>query len=170
MMFLQYAIWGAWLPFLWSFLADHRGMNGDQIGWMFAVGAVGAIIGPFVAGQIADRLLRDAEVPGAQPPGGRGAGLEAGHDRELPGLPVLLARAYGLVYSPTLSLTNSLAFHHLPDRDRDFGRVRLWGTFGWIAVGLMMGQWLALAAHADGSRRGGAAGGAGGPARPTPSA
>ena len=43
MMFLQYAIWGAWLPFLWSFLEGHRGMDGDQIGWMFAAGAVGAI-------------------------------------------------------------------------------------------------------------------------------
>ena len=37
MMFLQYAIWGAWLPFLWSFLAGHREMDGDQIGWMFAI-------------------------------------------------------------------------------------------------------------------------------------
>ena len=28
------------------------------------------------------------------------------------------------------------------DRDRDFGKVRLWGTFGWIAVGIGMGQWM----------------------------
>src|SRR4029077_12357921 len=31
---------------------------------------------------------------------------------------------------------------HLPDRDRDFGKVRVWGTVGWIAVGIGMGQWL----------------------------
>jgi hypothetical protein len=43
-------------------------------------------------------------------------------------------------------LTNALAFHHLPDRDRDFGRVRVWGTIGWIVVGIGMGQWL-LHAH-----------------------
>ena len=49
MMFLQYAIWGAWLPFLWSFLFEHREMGPDQIGTMFAAGAVGAIIGPFIA-------------------------------------------------------------------------------------------------------------------------
>ena len=24
MMFLQYAIWGAWLPLLWTFLSEHR--------------------------------------------------------------------------------------------------------------------------------------------------
>ncbi|HIA38510.1 MAG TPA: MFS transporter, partial [Planctomycetes bacterium] len=55
MMFLQYAIWGAWLPLLWPFLTEHRGMSPEQIGNMFAVGALGAIIAPFIAGQIADR-------------------------------------------------------------------------------------------------------------------
>ena len=30
MMFLQYAIWGAWLPFLYSFLDGYRKMPGDQ--------------------------------------------------------------------------------------------------------------------------------------------
>ena len=43
MMFLQYAIWGAWLPFLYSFLSGYRNMPGDQIGEMFAAGAVGAV-------------------------------------------------------------------------------------------------------------------------------
>jgi MFS family permease len=47
-----------------------------------------------------------------------------------------------LIYAPTLSLTNSLAFHHLPDRDRDFGRVRVWGTVGWVVAGILIGQWL----------------------------
>ena len=143
MMFLQYAIWGAWLPFLWSFLAGHRGMNGDQIGWMFAVGAVGAIIGPFVAGQIADRTFATEKFLGVSHLVGAVLIWKLATIESFQGF-LYFSLAYGLVYSPTLSLTNSLAFHHLPDRDRDFGRVRLWGTFGWIAVGLMMGHWLAL--------------------------
>ena len=47
-----------------------------------------------------------------------------------------------MIYAPTLALTNSLSFHHLPDRDRDFGKIRLWGTVGWIAVGIGIGQYL----------------------------
>src|SRR6185295_19538376 len=55
MMFLQYAIWGAWLPILYPFLLGHRHFSLDQVGWILAAGAVGAILGPFIAGQVADR-------------------------------------------------------------------------------------------------------------------
>lgn len=141
MMFLQYAIWGAWLPFLWDFLSRYRGMDGAEIGQMFAAGAVGAIIGPFLAGQIADRYFSTEKFLGISHLMGAAliwqlASIETSSKF------LLFSLVYGLVYAPTLSLTNSLAFHHLPDRDRDFGRVRLWGTFGWIVVGLAMGQWL----------------------------
>jgi nucleoside transporter len=142
MMFLQYAIWGAWLPFLWSFLADHRGMTGEQIGWMFAAGAVGAIVGPFIAGQVADRWFSTENFLAISHLAGAALIWQLASIDTVEGF-LWFSLAYGLVYSPTLALTNSLAFHHLPDRDRDFGKVRLWGTFGWIAVGIGMGQWLA---------------------------
>ncbi len=143
MMFLQYAIWGAWLPFLWSFLAGHRGMEGADIGNMFAAGAIGAIIGPFVAGQVADRYFATEKFLAISHLVGAVLIWQLATIESSSGF-LVFSLVYGLVYAPTLSLTNSLAFHHLPDRDRDFGKVRLWGTFGWIAVGLMMGQWLAL--------------------------
>src|SRR5687768_134534 len=55
MMFLQYAIWGSWLPLMYLFVSVHRGFSPSEIGYLFMVGGVGALLGPFIAGQIADR-------------------------------------------------------------------------------------------------------------------
>ena len=141
MMFLQYAIWGAWLPLLWPFLSGHRGFSPSEIGNMFAIGAVGAIVAPFIAGQIADRWFNTEKFLGiSHILGGilvwQLASLETYNSF------LVFSLLYSLIYSPTLSLTNSLAFHHLPDRDRDFGKIRVWGTIGWIVVGIGIGQWL----------------------------
>ncbi len=145
MMFLQYAIWGAWLPLLYPFLKNHRQFEDAQIGTMFAVGAVGAIVAPFIAGQIADRYFSTEKYLGISHILG---GVLVWQLATLEGFwPFLgFSLIYSLIYSPTLALTNSISFHHLPDRDRDFGKVRVWGTVGWIAVGIGIGQWL-LRAH-----------------------
>jgi len=142
MMFLQYAIWGAWLPLLWPFLAGHRQFEPGQIGDMFAVGALGALLAPFIAGQIADRYFPTEKFLGISHILG---GILIWQLAILESYGAFLAFSffYSVIYSPTLPLTNSLAFHHLPDRDRDFGKVRVWGTVGWIFAGLTIGQWLA---------------------------
>ena len=139
MMVLQYAIWGAWLPILYPFLMGHRGFSLDQTGLCLMAGAVGALAGPFIAGQLADRsfatekLLAISHFVGAII-----VYFLAGADK----FEVFLALSfvYGLVYAPTMALTNSISFANLPDRDRDFGPVRLWGTIGWIAAGIGIGQ------------------------------
>lgn len=141
MMFLQYAIWGAWLPLLWPFLANVREMTGEQIGHMFAVGAVGAIVSPFIAGQIADRYFNTEKFLGISHILGGVLVWQLATIDSYTGF-LVFSLLYSLIYSPTLSLTNSLAFHHLEDRDRDFGKVRVWGTVGWIVVGISIGQWL----------------------------
>ncbi len=47
-------------------------------------------------------------------------------------------------------LTNSLAFAHLPNGEKDFGSVRLWGTIGWVAIGWIFGEpWLDWATGAN---------------------
>ncbi len=55
MMFLQYAIWGAWLPLFFPYLTNHVKLTPEEAGNLFAIGAVGALVAPFIAGQIADR-------------------------------------------------------------------------------------------------------------------
>lgn len=143
MMFLQYGIWGAWLPLFFPFLTEHRGFTGEQAGYLFGIAAVGALVAPFIAGQIADRWFATEKFLAISHLIGAFLVWQLSSLTEYSQL-VIFGLLYSLVYAPTLSLTNSIAFHHLPDRDRDFGKVRVWGTVGWIAVGIGMGQWLRL--------------------------
>ena len=57
MMFLQFAIWGAWLPILYPFLLGYRKFTLTETGLCLSAGAIGAIFGPFIAGQLADRVM-----------------------------------------------------------------------------------------------------------------
>src|SRR5436190_16084899 len=141
MMFLQYGIWGAWLPILFPYMG-YLGFKPSESVAIFFVGAVGAIVGPFLAGQVADRYFNTEKFLAVS----RILGgilvwfLSSVHSF---GAFLVFSLLYGLIYAPTLALTNSLTFHHVPDRDRDFGKIRVWGTIGWIVVGIAVGQWLA---------------------------
>ena len=149
MMFLQYAIWGAWLPILYPFLIGHRGFNLEQTGACLAAGAVGAIFGPFLVGQLADRtfsterLLFVSHLVGA-------VLVWMLAEVESFNLFLALSLVYGFVYAPTISLTNSITLANIRDRDRDFGPIRLWGTLGWIAAGILVGQYLLRFAMPEG--------------------
>jgi MFS family permease len=141
MMFLQFAIWGAWLPLLWNYLSGHLGFEGARIGEIFMVGGIGAILGPFIAGQLADRYFNTEKFLGiCHILGGILIWQLSWIDTY--GMFLLFSLLYSMIYAPTLALTNSLSFHHLPNRDKDFGKIRLWGTVGWIVVGIGIGQYL----------------------------
>ncbi len=143
MMFLQYAIWGAWLPILYPYLLGHVGFELGQVGAILSGGAAGAILGPFIAGQIADRYFATEKFLAISHLVGAVLVWVLANSSEFWPF-FIISVVYGIIYAPTLALTNSISFHHLPDRDRDFGKVRVWGTVGWIAAGIAVGQWLAF--------------------------
>ena len=139
MMLLQYAVWGAWLPLAGRYLSapvaqGGLGFTGGQIGLILGLaGSLGAIASPFVAGQLADRYFRTERFLAALLViGGVIKWVTSSQTGYGPWL--ILSILYSLVYMPTLALSNSMAFTHIPDRDRDFPKVRVWGTIGWIAV------------------------------------
>lgn len=141
MMFLEFAIQGAWLPLLFPFLFRYRGIDQVAVGNIIAVGAVGAILSPLIAGQIADRYINAERLMAVCHFIGAAIVLRVAFATNVGEL-YILSFVYGLLYTPTLALVNAISFRHLPDRERDFGKVRVWGTAGWIFSGILIGQWL----------------------------
>ncbi|MFN0177604.1 MAG: MFS transporter [Gemmatimonadales bacterium] len=139
MMLLQYAVWGAWLPVAGRYLSapveeGGLGFTGGQIGLILGLaGSIGAIASPFIAGQLADRYFRTERfLAFLLAVGGVLKWVTAAQTSYSTWL--WLSIVYSIVYMPTLALSNSMAFSHLEDRDRQFPKVRVWGTIGWIAV------------------------------------
>ena len=136
--FLEWGITGAILTYLPIYFT-HNGLSVTQLGQLMAVSAVGLWVAPFVVGQVCDRWLATERylaiahfiggcalvaIPAAtesfQPETGEGFGIL-----------LLLVGLYAAAYFPTIPLASSLTFRHLPNRDEDFGKVRIWGTVGW---------------------------------------
>src|SRR5262245_38515292 len=133
MMFLEYVVWGAWLPLMGLYLASTLGFTGKQAAWIFATPAVASVFALFVGGQIADRYLAGEKVILICHALCGVLMLLMGMQKSF-GAFLALMMLWQLFYVPTLSVTNSIAFHNLAGREREFGRVRLFGTIGWIAA------------------------------------
>lgn len=155
MMFLQYAIWGSWSSVLSAYMLNDLGFTGIQVGIIYGLLPLATIISPFIGSQLADRYFSTEKVIAFFQLSG-GALLMyiatvSDYSRML-----WLMMLYCLLYAPTLALTNSIAFINLEDTERDFGKIRVGGTIGWIAAGLGLSAWRfisqssgAAAAHGD---------------------
>lgn len=140
MMFLQYAIWGAWAPVLSVYLKETLGFTGLQIGIIYSLLPLATIIAPFISGQIADRYFASQKVVGFLQLTGGALLVFISSVTDYRTM-IWLMLFYCLLYAPTLALTNSIAFINLKDTERDFGIIRVWGTIGWIVAGLVLMGW-----------------------------
>jgi nucleoside transporter len=144
MMFLQYAIWGAWAPVLSAYLQNNLGFNGAQVGMIYSLLPLATIIAPFIGGQIADRYFASEKlIAGLQLIGG-GLLIWAATMNDYRSM-VWAMLLYCLLYAPTLALTNSVALINLKNSEKEFGLIRVWGTIGWIVAGLGLAAWRNLA-------------------------
>jgi nucleoside transporter len=139
MMFLQYALWGAWLPvtarYLSASISDGGlGFSGTQIGMILGLaGSIGAIASPFIAGQIADRYFSTERILAfLVTAGGIVKWITASQTDYQSWL--VLSIIYSVLYMPTLALSNSITFAHIDDQEIDFPKIRVWGTVGWIVA------------------------------------
>jgi len=134
MMFLEFAIWGAWLPLIFGYLIE---LNFDTIQKALVMNAfaIASIAAMFFSNQFVDRNFSAEKF------------LAFSH--LVGGLAILalpwvsdfwtffgLMLLHCVFYVPTISITNSITFTHVEDAQKEFSQVRLWGTIGWIVVGM----------------------------------
>ena len=132
MMVLEIAIWGAWQVQIFNYMPmlKFEGWQMNLAGSMFAIAS---LVGIFFSNQFADRNFSAEKFLAFSHLIGGVALLATGFMRDFwPFFACFLV--YGLLYVPTISVTNSLAFTHLADPAKDFGFVRMGGTIGWIVV------------------------------------
>jgi MFS family permease len=153
MMFLEYAIWGAWAPVLASRLLGPLKMNGKQTGWIYATLPLACIVSPLVAGPMADRwfpadqILAIAHLVGAV--------LLFVAVRQTKFVPLFVTMLlYSLCYAATLPLVNSLMFTQLRAAGVDVGaecpKIFLWAPVAWALVGYSLTGWRQIMGENEG--------------------
>ncbi len=145
MSFLQFAVWGAYLISMGTYLFS-AGM-GDKIGYFYAMQGVVALFMPALMGIVADRwiqaqrLLAGCHLLSALFKAAMGyVAMSAGASGEYPLLISLYALSVAF-FMPTLALSNSVSYAALEgvklDPVKSFPLIRLFGTIGFICSMLL---------------------------------
>jgi nucleoside transporter len=134
MMFLEYVIYGAWLPLLGLYIGEkYLNFTPAQQGWVFNAFAIASITGLFFGGQLVDRYFAQEKFLAFSHLIGGLAMLGLIYQTTYwPFFGLMLLHCF--FYVPTMSVTNAIAFANIQDAQKDFGFIRVWGTIGWIAV------------------------------------
>ena len=140
LMFLMYAVPGAWVPILILRLQEIS-LTKVESGIVCATGALGTILGPLLWGQAADRWLACERCISLCAACG-GVLLWWAADATAFWPVFLLCLGHFFFYTPVFSLGASLTFRHLTEPEGSFGPIRMWGTVGWVAASLALALWL----------------------------
>lgn len=147
MMFLNFFVWGAWFVTMGTYLNTLPGVTDVQIGLAYGTQALGAIIAPFIIGAIADRFFSAQKILGVLHLIGASLMYYISTISDFKSFyPVLLV--YMILFMPTLALVNAISFRQLTSPEKQFSYIRVWGTIGWIAAGLLI-AWLAWEKNAS---------------------
>jgi nucleoside transporter len=154
MMFLEFFVWGSWYVTMGTFLGNNLQAKDQDISLAFSTQSFGAIIAPFIVGLIADRYFHAQRILGVIHLLGAGLMYLLYSSTDFSGFfPVLLA--YMILFMPTLALVNSISFHQMVDPAKEFSVIRVWGTIGWVASGMLISflAWDSQAGLAEGLLR-----------------
>lgn len=135
MMFLEFFIWGGWFVTMATFLGNNLSATGGETAMAYSTQSWGAIIAPFIIGLIADRFFNAERILGVLHLIGAVLMYQMYQAEDFSTFyPYVLG--YMIAYMPTLALVNSVSFNQMKDPTKEFSYIRVWGTAGWVAVGL----------------------------------
>ena len=130
MMVLEFFIWGAWYPLIFGYLPS-LGFTPTEQTWILSCFPVAAIVGMFFSNQFADRNFAAERFLAISHLIGGLAMVSLAFTTAF--WPFFLAMlVHCLLYVPTISITNSIAFAQMKDAQKEFGIVRMGGTIGWV--------------------------------------
>ena len=155
LMFLEFAIWGAWAPVLAARLLGPLKMTGKQTGWIYATLPLACIISPLIAGQLADQWFATDRIIGvAHLAGAVLLFLAIKQTKFVPLFVTMLL--YSFCYAATLPLVNSLMFTQLGQAlpEAEVGpastRIFLWAPVSWALAGYFLTGWRQIAGENEG--------------------
>lgn len=139
MMFLQYFVQGSWNMTMGLVLSTF-GLS-SIIGTSYALLGIATILSPLFVGMIADRFIASQKIMGI---------LHIVNAGVLMTIPfyvnsqngtmfLLLIFVVALLFYPTTALANSISFRHI-NGVRLFPIIRVFGTFGFMAIGFLLGE------------------------------
>jgi len=132
MMLLQLAIWGAYMPKLFPYMGQ-LGFEAWQQSLVGSAWGIAAILGIFFSNQFADRnFSAERFLAGSNVIGGV-ALLGCAYFTDFWSF-FTCYLVFSLVYVPSMSVSNAIAFASLRDPAKQFGTIRMGGTIGWILV------------------------------------
>jgi len=130
MMALEFFIWGAWLPLIFGYLPS-LGFSPVEQSWILNAFPLAAIVGMFFSNQFCDRNFAAEKFLGFSHLIGGLAMLGLAFTKTFwPFFGLMLVHC--LLYVPTISIVNSIAFANMKDSKKEFGLVRMGGTIGWV--------------------------------------
>ncbi|MGV3502164.1 MAG: nucleoside permease [Adhaeribacter sp.] len=138
LMLLEYFIWGAWYVTMGTYLLTSLKVDAIQVGAAYANLSIAAICSPIFVGLIADRFFSAQKVLGVLHLLGAATLFYISTVARFEEFWWLIL-LYTLLYMPTISLANAISFAQMKEPGKEFPRIRVWGTAGWIAAGLLIG-------------------------------
>lgn len=136
-MLLEYFVWGSWYVTMGTYMSEFLKSSGVQIGAAYSALAIATMISPFFVGMVADRFFAAQRIMGILHLLGGVllyAAIQVSDNTTFYWIIVF----YSLLYMPTIALSNSIAFQQMSDPGKQFPWIRVFGTVGWIAAGLMI--------------------------------